>query len=87
MKVVFQSGGKQKKAFDALKQKIISALVLTLPDLKQPFEIQTDASNYTMGAILLQHGNPISFHFAIFLMVLLLTILHMIKRFMNWCKV
>ena len=35
---------------------------MALPDLKQPFEIQTDTSDYAMGANLLQHGKPISFH-------------------------
>ena len=55
-------GGKKQKAFESLKEKISSAPVLALPDLRQPFEIQTDASDYTMGAVLLQHGNPITFH-------------------------
>lgn len=39
VKKVFQWGGKQQKAFDALKEKISSALVLSLPDLRQSFEI------------------------------------------------
>jgi hypothetical protein len=62
IKQVFQWGGKQQKAFDTLKEKISSAPVLALPNLRQPFEIQTDASNYAMGAVLLQHGKPICFH-------------------------
>jgi hypothetical protein len=62
VKQVFQWGGKQQKAFDTLKEKISSAPVLALPNLRQPFEIQTDASNYAMGAVLLQHGKPICFH-------------------------
>jgi hypothetical protein len=62
VKKVFQWGGKQQKDFDTLKEKINSALVLALPNLRQPFEIQTDASNYAMGAVLLQHGKPICFH-------------------------
>jgi hypothetical protein len=62
VKQVFQWGGKQQKAFDTLKEKISSAPVLALPNLRQPFEIQTDASNYAMGAVLLQHGKPIFFH-------------------------
>jgi hypothetical protein len=44
-----------------LKEKISSIPVLALPNLRQPFEIQTDASNYAMGAVLLQHGNPFVF--------------------------
>ena len=62
MRHVFQWGGKQQKYFDSLKDKIISAPVLALPDLRQPFEIQTDSSDYAMGAILLRHGKPIAFH-------------------------
>jgi hypothetical protein len=53
---VFQWGGKQQKAFDTLKEKISSPPFLALPNLRQPFEIQIDASNYAMGAVLLQHG-------------------------------
>ena len=66
VKQVFQWGGKQQRAFDTLQEKISSASVLALPNLRQPFEIQTDASNYAMGAILLQHGKPICFHFETF---------------------
>ena len=32
----------------------------------QPFEIQTDASDYAMGVVLLQHGKPIAFHYETF---------------------
>ena len=53
VKRAFQWGGKQHKAFESLKENISSALVLALPDLRQPFEIQTDASDYAMGAVLL----------------------------------
>ena len=45
VKQVFQCGGKQKKAFDALKEKISSTPILALPNLRQQFEIQTDASD------------------------------------------
>jgi hypothetical protein len=62
IKQVFQWGGKKKKTFDALKEKISSSPVLALPNLRQPFDIQTDARNYAMGAVLLQHGKPICFH-------------------------
>jgi hypothetical protein len=62
----FQWGGKQQQAFDTLKEKISSAPVLALPNLRQPFEIQIDASNYAMGAVLLQYGKPICFHSEMF---------------------
>jgi hypothetical protein len=55
-------GRQATKAFDALKEKISSTPVLALPNLRQSFEIQTDASNYALGAVLLQHGKPICFH-------------------------
>ena len=45
-----------------MKEKISSAPVLALPGLRQPFEIQTDASDYAICVVLLQHGKPIAFH-------------------------
>lgn len=61
-KVPFQWRGKQQKYFDTLKQKIVTAPILALPDIQQPFEIETDASGYEMGAVSLQKGKPICFH-------------------------
>ena len=62
IKKVFHLGDLKRKQFDALKQKISSTLVLSNPDLRHPFEIQMDASDYAMGAVLMQHGKPISLH-------------------------
>jgi hypothetical protein len=62
IKQVFQWGGKQQFFFYALKEKISSTPVLSLSNLRQPFEIQTDANNYAMREVLLQHGKPICFH-------------------------
>jgi hypothetical protein len=62
VKQVFQWGGKQQKSFETLKEKISTTPVLALPDLQQPFEIQTDASGYAMGAVLMQRGKPICYH-------------------------
>jgi hypothetical protein len=52
----------QQKAFGELKHHLCSAPVLTLPDLQQPFEIETDASDYAIGAVLTQHGHPMAYH-------------------------
>jgi len=36
--------------------------MLALPNVRQSFEIQTNASYYAMGVVLMQHGKPIYFH-------------------------
>ncbi len=51
----------QLKAFEALKKALSEAPVLRLPDFKKPFQLITDASDYALGAILLQEGHPIAF--------------------------
>jgi hypothetical protein len=51
-KAKFVWGRSQQKSFDDLKHHLCSAPVLTLPDLQQPFEIETDASDYVVGVIL-----------------------------------
>ena len=66
IKKVFHWGDLQQKIFDSLKEKISSTQLLAIPDLIQPFEIQTAASYYAMGAVLMKHGKPISFHFETF---------------------
>ena len=45
-----------------MEERINTAPVLALPDLQYPFEIETDASEYAMGAVLMQHIKPICFH-------------------------
>ena len=50
----------QQKAFTELKNCLYSALVLTLPDLQQPFEIETYASDYAIGAVFTQQGHPVA---------------------------
>ena len=52
----------QQKAFTELKNHLRSALVLTLLDLQQPFEMETDASDYAIGAVLTQQGHLVAYH-------------------------
>lgn len=59
-------GSLEQKAFAELKDKICQAPVLALPDMQQPFEVETDASSHAMGAILLQGGKPMCYHSELF---------------------
>lgn len=45
-----------------MKEKISTTLILALPNHQRTFEIETDESDYTMGAALMQHGKPICYH-------------------------
>ena len=37
-----------------------------LHDFHQPFEIETDASDYALVAVITQSGHPVAFHFKTF---------------------
>ena len=52
----FQWGNNRNKFFEELKQKINKELLLTLPNLYNPFELEIDANGYAMGVILMQGG-------------------------------
>jgi len=52
----------QQKAFTELKHHLCLAPVLALPDLQQPFEVKTDASDYDIGAVLTQQRHPVAYH-------------------------
>jgi predicted alpha/beta hydrolase len=48
-------------AFRTLKEALVSAPVLALPDFAAQFTIETDACEYGIGAVLLQKGHPLAF--------------------------
>jgi hypothetical protein len=50
-----------QEAFQVLKQALISAPVLKLPDFSQPFVIETDACDKGIRAVLMQQGHPIAY--------------------------
>lgn len=47
--------------FQALKDVVMSEPVLSLPDVRKPFEVETDASDFALGGVLLQDGHPVAF--------------------------
>jgi len=65
---VLKGGAKEKflwsetQQLSELKNHLYSTPVLTLPDLQQPFEIETDASDYAIGVVLTQHVHPVAYH-------------------------
>jgi hypothetical protein len=58
----FVWGKEQQRAFNDLKHHLCSVPVLSLLDLQQLFEIETDASDYAVGVILTQHGHLMAYH-------------------------
>nr|GEZ72830.1 putative reverse transcriptase domain-containing protein [Tanacetum cinerariifolium] len=60
-KVKFEWGDKQEAAFQLLKQKLCSALILALPEGSEDFIVYCDASNKGLGAVLIQREKVISY--------------------------
>ncbi|XP_044511506.1 uncharacterized protein LOC123229651 [Mangifera indica] len=58
--VQFEFDRECKKAFDQLKEHLISAPIVQPPNWELPFEIMCDASNYAIGAVLGQKSGKIS---------------------------
>jgi hypothetical protein len=50
-----------EEAFSVLKQSLVQAPVLALPDFNKQFQIEIDASDGGVGVVLMQNGHPLSF--------------------------
>lgn len=51
-------GSEQASAFESLKRLLTTAPILIQPDYSKPFILRTDASNFALGACLLQGESP-----------------------------
>jgi hypothetical protein len=51
-----------QEAFDKIKQVITNDVMLSFPDFNKPFEIHTDASDFQLGAVIMQERRPEAFY-------------------------
>ena len=58
----FKWNEEAEEAFEKLKKAMMALSVLVLPNFNLPFEIETDASRYGIGAVLIQSKRPIAFY-------------------------
>jgi len=57
----YEWDGACDEAFETLKGILVKTPMLKLPDFDKDFEIHSDASDFTIGGILLQEGRPVAF--------------------------
>ena len=48
-------------SFDNLKNAMMEGPILGIADVTKPFKVKMDASDFTLGGILLQEGHPIAY--------------------------
>ncbi|KAL4572161.1 hypothetical protein LXL04_018930 [Taraxacum kok-saghyz] len=57
-----RSGAEESRTtFDERKAAVMSDPILKLPDFSVPFLVQTDASDFAIGGVLMQEGHPVAF--------------------------
>ena len=56
----FEWTQEMNKAYEAMRAMIVAETLLTYPNHNKPFDIYTDASDYQMGACIMQEGKPVA---------------------------
>ncbi|KFK24029.1 hypothetical protein AALP_AAs58004U000100, partial [Arabis alpina] len=57
----FEWNSQTQQAFDKLKTAMCNAPVLALPQFEEPFIVESDASGFGLGAVLMQKHSPIAY--------------------------
>jgi hypothetical protein len=57
----FKWSSQYKKTFFTLKKLLITAPVLAQPDIEKPFDVYCDASDTSIGGVLMQDGCAIAY--------------------------
>ncbi len=61
-KAKWEWGEKQQSAFEEVKKTISQETLLNFPDFNKEFHIYTDASDYQLGAVIMQDNKPLAFY-------------------------
>lgn len=58
---VFEWSAECQKAFDEMKAMMVHDALCAFPNPNLPFHLYTDASDYQMGAVIIQDGRPVAY--------------------------
>jgi hypothetical protein len=58
---IYEWDGACKEAFETLKNILVKAPMLKLPDFDKDFEIHSDAFDFAIRGVLVQDGRPVAF--------------------------
>lgn len=58
----FVWGPEQHRAFNEMRALLTTDVMLAFPDHNVPFDIETDASDYQLGAVIKQHDRPVAYY-------------------------
>ena len=61
-KTPFKWEAPHQQGFNTMKSLVAADALLAYPDPNHPFDVETDASDYQLGAIIKQHGRPVAYY-------------------------